>query len=455
MRGRSGSRRRRRSTSSASWTYELLHYASRFVLSPSSRCSTLRAFHVMGSPDVVTLHVQYWFFGVGFVWALAGLLAERVPAWILWPFVLLLLVAPRIGRRFHVTEADLFLDYLFVLAALLVVLWITDRARWRIVLASILLGGMVLTKREGMLLAAVLLAAAFVASARQWRSAWPALGVVAVVVAAVAAPWRIWYVVHGVAGEAPTGGGLDPTENAARSGRLFGWRSTCSLSSDYWSVIIPVAAGALVLAALVRAYVLVVFFGVLVGLVTLGGGWITWAIPELPITQDSAGTRSCATWAPPRCCASPRAHFSCPRLVRGDGRPGGRGDVTARALDRRGDRLRAPHRISDGDCGRRFAAVSEPTLNACARRSRISPSTWSTAASTIPSQRLWLATVSSRSGSREPRRFRTDAGAGRSCFEGVPSLEIAREIQAEAATVDLSTTARARFRRLNRYPRPR
>ena len=85
------------------------------------------AFHLMGSPDVVTLHVQYWLLGVGFVWALAGLLSERAPAWILWPFVLLLLVAPRIGRRFQTAEADLLLDYLFVLAALLVVLWILDR----------------------------------------------------------------------------------------------------------------------------------------------------------------------------------------------------------------------------------------------------------------------------------------------------------------------------------------
>ena len=87
------------------------------------------AFHLMGSPDVVTLHLQYSLLGLGFVWALAGVLAERVPAWILWPFVLLVLVAPRIGARFQITEADLLLDYLFVLAALLVVLWILDASR--------------------------------------------------------------------------------------------------------------------------------------------------------------------------------------------------------------------------------------------------------------------------------------------------------------------------------------
>ena len=244
------------------------------------------AFHLIGSADVVTLHLQYWLFGVGFVWALAGILAERVPAWILWPFVLLLLVAPRIGRRFHITEADLLLDYLFVLAALLVAYWILDRARWRLVVATVLLSGMVLTKREGMLLAAVLLLAALLASARQWRSAWPALGVSAGVVVAVAAPWRIWYVVPGVAGVGPTSGGLDPTANTERLWPSFRLAFDVLLSSDYWSVIIPVALGALVLAAFARAYVLAVFFGTLVALVTLGGGWITWVIPELEITQE-------------------------------------------------------------------------------------------------------------------------------------------------------------------------
>lgn len=246
------------------------------------------AFQLMGSPDVVTLHVQYWFFGAAFIWALAGILAERVPAWILWPFVLLLLVAPRIGRRFHISEADLLLDYFFVLAAVLVAFWILDRARWRLVVASLLLCGMVLTKREGMLLAAVLLVAALITSARQWRSAWPALGVVAGVVVAVAAPWRIWYVVHGVAGEGPTGG-LDPTANTERLWPSLRLAFDVLLSSDYWSVIIPVALGALLLAALARVYVFTVFFGALVVLVTLGGGWITWAIPELEITQELGG----------------------------------------------------------------------------------------------------------------------------------------------------------------------
>ena len=114
------------------------------------------AFHLMGGVDVVTLHTQFWFLGVGFVWALAGVLCERVPAWILWPFVLVLLVAPRIGPRLTVPEADLLLEYFFVLSAILVCFWLLDGERWRLVVATILLCGLVLTKREGILLAAVL-----------------------------------------------------------------------------------------------------------------------------------------------------------------------------------------------------------------------------------------------------------------------------------------------------------
>ena len=247
------------------------------------------AFQLMGSADVVTLHVQYWLLGVGFVWALAGLLAERVPAWILWPFVLLVLVAPRFGPRFQVTEADLLLQYQFVLAALLVAVWLLDRQRWRLVVATGLMCGMVLTKREGLLLAAVLVGAALLTSARSGRSVWRALGVSAVVVALVAVPWRIWYIARGVAAETPTGGGLDPTENAARLWPSLRLAMDVLFSSDYWSVIVPVAIGALILAAVVRAYTLTVFFGALLVLVTLGGGWITWAVPDLPITQELGG----------------------------------------------------------------------------------------------------------------------------------------------------------------------
>jgi hypothetical protein len=106
------------------------------------------------------------------------------------------------------------------------------------------------------------------------------------VVAAVAVPWRLWYVAHGLGGEGPSSSGLDPSENVDRLWSSIRLAVEVLLDSGYWSVAAPVTLGALVLAALARASVPVVFFGALIALVTLGGGWITWAIPELEITEE-------------------------------------------------------------------------------------------------------------------------------------------------------------------------
>jgi hypothetical protein len=91
--------------------------------------------------------------------------------------------------------------------------------------------------------------------------------------------------VHGVTGEGPSDG-LDPTENTERVWPSLKLAFDVLFSSDYWSVIVPVAIGAAVLAAFTRAFVLA---GFVATLVTLGGGWITWSIPELPITQELGG----------------------------------------------------------------------------------------------------------------------------------------------------------------------
>jgi hypothetical protein len=244
------------------------------------------AFHAMGSADVVTLHVQYWLFGVGFVWALAGLLSTRVPAWILWPFVLLALVAPRVGLRLDVPEADLLLEFFFVISAVLVYFWLLDRQRWQLVLATFLLCGMVLTKREGLLLGAVLLVATLLAAGREVRAVWRPIAVMVAAVIAVAVPWRIWYVAHGIGGEGPSNSGLDPSENVERFWSSIRLAVEVLLDYGYWSLAAPLALGALVLGALTKARMTVVFFGALVVLVTIGGGWITWAIPELEITEE-------------------------------------------------------------------------------------------------------------------------------------------------------------------------
>lgn len=241
------------------------------------------AFHAMGGMDVSTLHLQFWFVGLGFVWALAGLFADRVPSWILWPSILLVLVAPRLGPRFTVPEADLLLDVLFVLAALLVLVWLLDGDRSALVLAAVLLCALVLTKREGMLLALLLVATAAAVSFDRRRLLWRPLSIVGLAAVLVGAPWRIWYLVRGIEGE---GGGVGAEDGAERLWPSLRLAFDVLLSGSYWSLIVPIAIGAIALAFLARAYLPAVFVAALVLLITLGGGLITWAVPELEITQE-------------------------------------------------------------------------------------------------------------------------------------------------------------------------
>src|SRR5262249_1069914 len=70
------------------------------------------AFHAMGSADAVTLHLQYWFLGVGFAAALAGVLAPRVRVAILLPFLLLMLTMPDFRNRATDLYGDVPLGFL-------------------------------------------------------------------------------------------------------------------------------------------------------------------------------------------------------------------------------------------------------------------------------------------------------------------------------------------------------
>ena len=246
------------------------------------------AFHFMGSPDVSTLHLQFWFFACGFAAAVAGLLAPRVPGVLLGPFLLLVLVAPRVVGRNLDPQADFLLDYLFALAALLVALWLLERESWQLVSASLLLGAAMLTKREGLLLAACVIAAGLVASWRDRRYAWPRLGVVAACGIAVAVPWRIWFSSRGLEGELPESGFLGLLDHLDRAWPALESVLSTVLDYDLWLVIPILVVAGIVLAFVAGARVLPTFALVLYGLLIAGFTWVLWSFTELelPFVQD-------------------------------------------------------------------------------------------------------------------------------------------------------------------------
>jgi hypothetical protein len=246
------------------------------------------AFHAMGSRDLVTLHLQFWCFAVGFVWAVAGLLSGRARHWILWPFLLLALVAPRVGERLLMPQADFLLDYLTVTAAVCIAIWLLERdGRW-LAPAAVLLAGAMLTKREGLMLAACILVAAALASVDRWRHAWARLGLVAAFALAAAVPWRVWVAANDLAGEGPRAGLLSVE---GREGRLEpAVRLSVEVLFDQgrWSLLPTLAVGALVVGLLARQWRITAFVLALVLLVTLGATWATWAFTENAITDSEA-----------------------------------------------------------------------------------------------------------------------------------------------------------------------
>lgn len=246
------------------------------------------AFHAMGSADAVTLHVQFWFFLTGFVAAIAGLLAPRVRAPVLWPVLLLVLVAPRVVNRALEPQADFLLDYFFALAAVLVALWLVERQPWQLALASLFLAGAMLTKREGQLLAACIVVAALAASWSTRRTAWPRLVLAGASALALALPWRIWFESRGLTGELPASGFLGLVDHLDRPWPALQSVVDALLDTGLWLFAIPLALASVVLALAGGARILPAYAALVYCLSAAGFVWVLWSFTELelPYEQD-------------------------------------------------------------------------------------------------------------------------------------------------------------------------
>jgi hypothetical protein len=246
------------------------------------------AFHAMGSADTTSLHVQYWFFVVAFVGAVAGLLAGRVRQAILFPVLLAFLVSQSLLERITTTYADVPLGLLVAIAALLVALWIEERHEWQLLAATLLLAGAILTKREGLLFSACVLLAAFVATWAGRRQLWRPLLLAAVSAVALALPWRIWFTAHGIEGDGPNSGYLGAFSHLDRAWPSFELAFEALFDADLWRYAPFVAAAAIALAAIGGAWRLAVFSGVLLAGSLTGATWATWVYTDLPIVRDES-----------------------------------------------------------------------------------------------------------------------------------------------------------------------
>jgi hypothetical protein len=246
------------------------------------------AFRFMGSPDVVTLHLQFWFFFVGFIGALIGLLAPRVSPLLLWPPILLLAVTPHVLGYALQEQGDFVLDQFFGLAALLVGLWLIEHARWQLACAALFSAAAMSTKREGYILVACITIAALVASWRKARLLWPRLLFAVALAVALTVPWRVFLLVHDLSRGGAEAGGSGLFKHADRAWPSLRLAVSAMFDYDIWLVVAPLMLLAIGAAAVAGATRLAAYATLLVGLALAAFAWVTWAFPSLPITKEAA-----------------------------------------------------------------------------------------------------------------------------------------------------------------------
>jgi hypothetical protein len=273
------------------------------------------AFHFMGAADEVTLHLQFWFLLLGFVGAVVGLLSSRVPPFLLWPFLLLVLVTPHVVDHALQPQADFLLDEFFGLAALLLALWLKDRSNWELGGAALFLAGAMLTKREGYVLAACALLAALIVTRPHARGLWPRLGAVGLVAGAATVPWRVLLGVRDLEGGGPEAGGLGLLAHAERAWPSLRLALSTLFDFHVWLVLAPLLVFA-ILAGFMRGDRQFSGYAALLSLLCVGAfTWSTWAFPSLPITKAASlnpivrftgSLALAATWLIPLLLASTR-----------------------------------------------------------------------------------------------------------------------------------------------------
>jgi hypothetical protein len=246
------------------------------------------ALSISGSADPVVLHLVYWTILAGFAGGIATLVARYAGATLAVGTVLVVVTAGEVRGNAMTPQGDFLMDVFFAFAALLTLLWIRggDTAYVRFALPFV--AAAALTKREALLFAACLGAAALVATGRRWRTTWawslaiPATAVVAWL------PWSVWFARRDIGGNAPEAGPIDLFDHLDRIGPALGLVARTAVDAEHWSVLFVVVVLCVVAGLASGERESAVFLGSFVLLCALGFVWIEWSVTSLPLTQTAS-----------------------------------------------------------------------------------------------------------------------------------------------------------------------
>jgi hypothetical protein len=160
------------------------------LLLPSLESIAARA---MGSFDSRLIHLQFLLFAVAGLWALHALLRPRAPAWLVWPVLVAIAVAPGLHQQLLTAFADLPLALFVAAGGVAAARWLERPSPSLLALVSLQFAAATLTKKEGTIFVAAAYVALLVVS-RRWRP----LAVSVLAVALLQAPWQVWLRVHHV-----------------------------------------------------------------------------------------------------------------------------------------------------------------------------------------------------------------------------------------------------------------
>jgi hypothetical protein len=211
------------------------------LLLPSLEAVASRA---MGSFDGRTIHLQFLLFGVAAFAAFWALLRDRVPPWLLWPFLLALAAAPALTGQLLTAYADVPLACFTAAALLAAARWLDDRQPRTLAFATLLLAAAGLTKSEGILFAAAAYLALLLAS---WR--WRPLLVSAVAFGLVLLPWQLWVKAHHVSAGTTVAIGSPRLDHPGIAPLALRGLFEKSLSLHAWPLLLPLFIVAVVAAA--------------------------------------------------------------------------------------------------------------------------------------------------------------------------------------------------------------
>ncbi len=256
---------------------------------------TLQAmdFRFMGSTDEANLALQYLFVFGAFLLAIAAIARRFAPAWAVWLFLATATAVPEIEHRVTSAQADWVLDLFFGVSALCLIAWVRIREPWLLAAYAVTITAVLVTKREGQLLAVVLVVAGLLVLRHEIRATWP------IFIGVSAATWipnLVWFQWWHSRGLSCANCVANYTGDTSKPGigSLFShlsrlWPSIkfvggLALNRDMWLVPLPAAVIAGIAAiALVRGDRRIVEFGLAaIFLTTAGFIYLMWSTPGLP-----------------------------------------------------------------------------------------------------------------------------------------------------------------------------